>query len=157
MHGHKQSLSSKRSLPKTLQIRAAVDDLKRHSLASLHGDIAQLVWVAGTRDYNTGQYYHDGLAACFTQEIASRALAQCHEECFRRLVRSPIKELVKLLEEYVTDHFPPEEFVLTWLKLEPYRVLIPVACDPVSAKLFHSNLKIALSILESRAKNRLRH
>ena len=145
------------SLPKTLRIRAAVDDLKRHSLASLHGDIARLVWVAGTRDYNTGHYYHDGLAACFTQEIASRALAQCHEECFRRVVKVPIEGLVKMLEEYINCHRPADGFILTWLKLEPYRVLTPLACDPVSAKLFHSNLKIALSILELRTKNRLRN
>lgn len=161
MHGHMNNPSDRRSigfisLPKTLRIRAAVDDLKRHSLASLRGDIAQLLWVAGTRDYNTGHYYHDGLAACFTQEIASRALAQCHEECFRRLVRVPIENLVKMLEEYISCHRPGDEFVFTWLKLEPYRVLAPLGCDPVSAQLFHSNLKIALSILELRTKNHSR-
>lgn len=139
-------------LPESLQIREAVDDLKKRSLAVLRGDIAQLVYVAGTRDYNTGQYYHDGLAACFTPEIASKALAQCHQECFRRVVEASMRELVTQLDEYIKSNRAPVGFISIWLSLEPYRVLTPLACDPFSAKLFCSNFKIALSILESRAR-----
>lgn len=139
------------TLPESLQIREAIDDLKRRSLSVLSGDIAQLVYVAGTRDYNTGQYYHDGLGACFTPEIADKALAQCHQECFRRVAGAPIKELVKLLEEYLGGNRASFGFISIWLRLEPYRVLTPLVCDPFFAKLFCSNFKVALSILESRA------
>jgi len=139
----------------TRDINGAVDYLKKRTLASLGGDIARLIYVAGTRDYNTGVYYHDGIASCFTQEIASRALAQCHEESFRRIVECTIEDLVEQLEQYMKVNCS-ESFLVTWLDIEPYRVLTPLACDPLSSKIFCSNFKIALSILASRANNRVK-
>jgi hypothetical protein len=139
----------------TRDVNGAVDYLKKRTLASLRGDIARLVYVAGTRDYNSGVYYHDGVASCFTQAIANRALAQCHEESFRSIVEAPIETLVDKLEEYIRANCS-ESLLSTWLDIEPYRVLAPLACDPLSTKLFCSNFKIALSILASRAKNRRR-
>lgn len=135
-------------------IIAAVDDLKKHSLLHVRGEIAQLVYLASTRDYNTGKYHHDGLALCFTEEVAGEAVALCHEEVFRRVLEVPLKELVSKLEEYMATIYTTENFLSTWLTLEPYRMDIPASCDPLSAKLFCSNLAIALSVLESRAKNR---
>lgn len=137
-----------------IKIDAAVEDLKKHSLAPLHGDVAQLVYLAATRDYNTGKYYHDGLAARFTPEIASKALAECHNEVFQKVVDAPLKDVVMQLEEYIRGSYPANELINTWLTLEPYRVIIPLSCDPLSAKLFCSNFMIALAILESRVKNR---
>jgi hypothetical protein len=137
-----------------LKIDAAVEDLKKHSLAPLRGEIAQLVYLAATRDYNTGKYYHDGLAARFTPEIASEALAECHKEIFQRVIDAPLKDVVMQLEEYMKGNYPENDIISTWLTLEPYRVIVPLSCDPLSAKLFCSNLMIALAILESRAKNR---
>jgi hypothetical protein len=137
-----------------MELSAAVEDLKKHSLASLHGDVARLVYLAATRDYNTGKYYHDGLASRFTQEIAGRALADCHQEIFQKMVEAPLRDLVSHLEEYIRSDCQEDEVISTWLTLEPYRVIIPLCCDPLSAKLFCSNLMIALVILQSRAKNR---
>ncbi|MFZ0334613.1 MAG: hypothetical protein WAN10_08990 [Candidatus Acidiferrales bacterium] len=116
-----------------------------------------MVYLAATRDYNTGKYYHDGLAGRFTQEIANQALAECHQEVFQRVAEAPLKELVSELEEYTKGDYSENELVSTWLTLEPYRVIIPLNCDSLSAKLFCSNFRIALAILESRAKNRLKN
>jgi hypothetical protein len=136
-----------------IKIDAAVEDLKKHSLAPLRGEIAQLVYLAATRDYNTGKYYHDGLAARFTPEIAGKALAECHKEIFQKVIDAPLKDVVVQLEEYMKGSYRGNEIINTWLTLEPYRVIIPLSCDPLSAKLFCSNFMIALAILESRAKN----
>lgn len=142
-----------------LNLGAAVEDLRKHSLAPLRGEIARLVYLAATRDYNTGKYYHDGLSVRFSPEIASQALAECHQEIFRKIVETPLKELVTQLEEYIRSEpgCPTDQIVSTWSTLESYRVIIPLACDPLSAKLFCSNFMIALAILESRAKNRLKN
>lgn len=139
------------------QISAAVEDLKKHSLQHIRGEIAQLVYLASTRDYNTGKYYHEGLALCFTEQVAGEAVARCHEEIFRRVVEAPLKELVSKLEEYMETIDTTDKFLSVWLTLEPYRMIIPMTCDPLSAKLFCSNLAIALSILESRVKSRSEH
>jgi hypothetical protein len=140
-----------------LDLDTAVEDLKKHSLAPLNGEIARLVYLAATRDYNTGKYYHDGLSVRFTPEIASQALAECHQHIFQKMVETPLKELVDQLEEYIRGDSgcSTAQIVSTWMTLESYRVIIPLACDPLSAKLFCSNFMIALAILESRAKNRL--
>lgn len=140
-----------------MNLSAAVEDLKRHTLALLHGDVARLVYLAATRDYNTGKYYHDGLAARFNEEIAASALAECHREVFERMVDSPLADFVGHLEEYTRGACEEDQVISTWMTLEPYRVIIPLNSDPLSAKLFCSNVMIALVILESRAKNRLRN
>lgn len=140
-----------------MELSAAVEDLKKHTLVSLRGEIARLIYLAGTRDYNTGKYHHDGLALRFTQEIANEAIGKCHEEVFRRVAETPLEDLVSQLQEYITGEYREDEVIAAWLKLEPYRVVIPLTCDPLSAKLFCSNLMIALAILESRAKNRAKN
>jgi hypothetical protein len=144
---------------KPLNLGAAVEDLKKYSLAPLHGEVARLVYLAATRDYNTGMYYHDGLAVRFTPEIAGQALAECHQEIFQKMVETPLKDLVNQLEEYIKSDSgcPMGQIVSTWMTLESYRVIIPLTCDELSAKLFCSNFMIALAILDSRAKNRLRN
>src|SRR5712692_3047054 len=132
-------------------VAAAIQDVKSRTLAGLPGDLARLIYIASTRDYNTGQYYHEGLAMRFTEEVASRALAACHQEIFDRLAPSSLEELIKHLETYVSSTRAQLAAVLeAWEKLEPYRVTIPLECDPLSAQFFFSNLKIALAILESR-------
>lgn len=111
----------------------------------------QLIYLASTRDYNSGIYYHDGLAASFSAEVACEAIAGCHREAFRQLLYSPIESLVEQLEGYMeTLHTDPVAFIAAWKELQPYRVAIPVDTDPIAVGFLLSNLKIALAILEQR-------
>lgn len=103
------------------------------------------------RDYNTGLYYHDGLAARFSQEVACEALADCHREVFRQLAACSLEDVVRQMEAYMkSTHTSPSEFLVAWRKLEPYRVAVPVEADPLSAQLLFSTFKVALAILEAR-------
>jgi len=134
-------------------VHDAIEDLRRRTLAAIRGDIAKLLYLASTRDYNTGRYYHDGLAFKFTEEIAEGALEFSHREIFRRLVFTPLEAFTEELETFIqTNHTAPERVIDVWKKLEPYRVTIPQNSDPVSAELFRSNVRIALAILEGRKK-----
>ena len=132
-------------------VEAAIEDVRRRTLAGLPGDLARLICIASTRDYNTGHYYHEGLAMHFTEEVAGRALAACHQEIFDRLASSSLEDLIRQLETYVSStHARPAEFLEAWRKLEPYRVTIPLERDPLAAQLFFSNVKIGLAILQVR-------
>ena len=132
-------------------MEAAIQDLQGHTLGNLSGTIAQLVYIASTRDYNTGQYYHDGLAFRFTEEVARAALAAHHKKIFRELVFCPLEDLVQQLDLYMrSSRVLRADFLELWRKIEPYRVTAPVDCDPLSVELFFSNLKIALAILQTR-------
>ena len=42
-----------------------------------------------------------------------------------------------------------DEILHTWRNLEPYRMLVPTRCDQQIVDLFISNIKVALSVVES--------
>jgi len=129
-------------------VEGAYDDLLRRSLSKIKGDLARLIYVASTRDYNTGKYRHDGLAARFQAEIAGQALEMAHREIFHRLAECSLRELVGEVEIYVSSSRQSREEILeVWQKLEPYRVALPVDVNVAAAQLFVSNVKLALAIL----------
>jgi hypothetical protein len=134
-----------------MDVLQAADDLRRRSLASYPRPLDRLIYLASMRDYNTGLYYHDGLASRYSAEVACQAMADCHREAFRQLVGNSLEELVQQLEAYMAStHTSPADFVTAWKGLEPYRVAIPVESDPLAAQLLFSSFRIALAILESR-------
>ena len=136
---------------KSTSVEEALKDLQSHTLGGIPGEIARLVYIASTRDYNTGQYYHDGLAFHFSEEVARTALSTHHREIFRKLVFSTVEEIVQQLDAYMSSaRVLPSEFLEVWRKLEPYRVTIPLDCDALSVELFFSNVRIALAILQAR-------
>ncbi len=140
-----------------MDVSAAVDDLRNRTLARLPGDIARLIYLAGTRDYNSGRYYHDGLAFHFTEPVAAMALEVCHREVFDRLVFSRLEEVLKQLETYVRSTLENEhELMRAWQELGAYRVTVPAGSDLVAAALFLSNVKVALAMSNSREEEELR-
>jgi hypothetical protein len=136
---------------RNIDIGSAVIDLRNRTLRRLPCDFSRLIFLASTRDYNTGHYYHDGLAFHFSERVASEALAACHREIFDRLVFCSLDELIEELNTYVFSTQESAEDVLkSWKHLESYRVTVPSQCDELAAGLFLSNVRIALSILQNR-------
>src|SRR6266478_1566817 len=136
---------------KPATVEQAHDDLVRHSLAKISGDLARLIYLASTRDYNTGKYHHDGLAAQFRPEIACQALEMAHRQIFGRIAGCPLERLVGEVEAYVNSSPQSRREVLeVWQKLEPYRVALPLNVNIAVAQLFISNIKLALAVLQHR-------
>lgn len=134
-----------------LDTDAAVADLKNRTLSALPGEVARLLYLASTRDYSTGEYFHDGLASEFSGRAASEALTHCHRETFAALALSPLEQLVAQVSTYVTSTgAETEDVVRFWRKVEPYRVAVPADADSLAVELFASNVRIALEILASR-------
>ena len=133
-------------------VEAAVRDLEGRTLAHLQGELTKLVYLSSTRDYNTGEYQHEGLAQRFGAQAAQLALAQCHETAFQDLLYTSLSNLVAQLATYIDSTGADREKVLnSWRQLQAYRVLIPGTCDDLSADLFITNIKIALEALVSGA------
>jgi hypothetical protein len=131
-----------------VDVEYALRDLESRTLAKLEGDFAKLIYLASTRDYNSGRYEHDGLSFHFTRLVADQALAAAHREVFVRLALSPLKTLVAELDRYIHSGCArPDELVKNWNDLEAYRILSPAQDDPLTVKLFISNVKIALAMV----------
>lgn len=130
---------------------AAADDLRRRTLAHLPLALERLIYLASTRDYNTGLYHHEGLAQRYSEAAACEGLATCHRESFHELLSAPLEELVRQLQVYAHSLGAlTSNFITSWKELEPYRVAVPVGTDPLAAEFVFSNLKVALTIFEHR-------
>jgi hypothetical protein len=143
------------NMPKRMEVVRAAEDLRRRTLVAIHDPLDRLIYLASMRDYNSGLYHHAGLSARFGDDVACEALAHCHVEAYWQLVESPLESVVAQLESYASrSGTSTESMIATWKGLEPYRVAVPAKSDPVATDFVCSNVKIALSILESRLPGR---
>ena len=129
----------------------AYDDLWQRTLAKIPGDLNRMIYLASTRDYNSGRYHHAGLEATFGYDAVKQALETAHLDIFWKLTRSSLEQLVGELEVYIrSSGESPEELLRTWRTLQPYRVAIPLEVDAMAAQLLLSNLKLGLEVLQKR-------
>jgi len=133
------------------EVEATKQDLRLRTLEPIGYDFGRLIYLSSLRDFNTGEYYHQGLAHSFSEQAASAALAGCHEEVFYRLALSPLESVLTQVELFIrSSRCDWEKTVHAWESLEAYRVMIPSVCDRLVAELFRSNVKIAMEVLKSR-------
>ena len=129
----------------------AYDDLLRRTLSGIASDLARLIYLASTRDYNSGVYHHEGLSARYGPESTRVALQAAHRDIFYRLITLSLEELVDELEIYVRNsREEPAGFIHAWQELEPYRVAVPMEVDSTTVQLFLSNIRLALEVLRFR-------
>jgi len=139
---------------KNVEIEPALTDLRNRTLARLPGDFSRLVYLASSRDLNTGHYSHDGLTFHFSESVCSKAMAACHAEIFDRLLFCSLEDLIVELRKYISStEVRPGDVLQSWKHLGSYRVTIPSECDELEAEFFLSNVRIALAILETRQKS----
>jgi hypothetical protein len=136
---------------KLVPVQEVYDDLLNRTLSRISCDLGRLIYLASTRDYNTGNYYHEGLANRFSPEVARKALEMAHRQAFYKVSGFSLEGLASELEAYLrSTRENPQEFLRTWQKLEPYRIAIPTEVNLTVARLFTSNLRLALAILRFR-------
>jgi len=133
----------------------AHEDFCVRSLARIPSALERLIYIASTRDYNSGVYQHEGLAGRFGAGAAAQALEYAHWEVFQTVSLLSLRRLTEELHRYMeSSREQPIAFLNAWQKLEPYRVAIPLRVDPTIAELFNSNVKIALAVLRHRLAER---
>jgi hypothetical protein len=129
----------------------AYEDFSSRTLARISSALERLIYIASTRDYNSGLYHHEGLSARFNTAAAASALEVAHLEAFHIVSLMPLRHLSEELQKYMhSSREAPHSFLNAWQKLEPYRVAIPISADPTVAELFVSNVKISLGVLRHR-------
>ncbi|HTU35716.1 MAG TPA: hypothetical protein VMF66_18080 [Candidatus Acidoferrum sp.] len=137
------------SITKRMDVQKAAEDVRLRTLGKIPRPLDRFIYLASTRDYNTGLYHHEGLASRYSAEVACEALADCHREVYRQLLFCSLKDLVAQMEAYVdSSHTLARDFISVWRGIEPYRVAVPVDADSFSAEFLFSNFRIALAIVE---------
>ena len=136
---------------KLMPLQQAYDDLVNRSLSRISCELGRLIYLASTREYNSGNYYHQGLSDRFGPEPAQKALEIAHRQAFYKVSAFALEDLVQELERYLeSTKENPAECLRAWQKLEPYRIAVPSDVNATVARLFTSNLRLALAILRFR-------
>jgi hypothetical protein len=132
---------------KLVLVQEAYDDILRRTLSKLPCDLGRLIYLASTRDYNAGSYHHEGLSNRYSPEVATKALEIAHRQVFYKVSAYSLEELVEEVQTYFrSSREEPQKVLRTWQKLEPFRIAVPVEVNPVVARLFLSNIRLALAI-----------
>lgn len=133
-----------------LQLRTeqAIADLKSHTLAEMIGQFSQLIYLASLRDHNTGRYHHYGLESQYGEDVADRALRQCHQKVFEGLLGLSLKAQTEdLVSFFMSLREERARLVEAWERLRSYQVLPPEGSHPLTRELFEKNVEIILKIL----------
>ncbi len=123
-------------------------ELWRRTLAAIPSIYARLVFLASLRDVNTGRYEHYGLAMIFGPEVAAEAIRRSHEETFLEWLALRLEQQKADLELYFST-LPASRRTLVenWLRLAPYRSIIPASASPAQRELYEANFAVLLETL----------
>jgi hypothetical protein len=117
--------------------RGAPADLWRHTLSQIPSVFGRLVYLSSIRGANTGVYEHHGLALLFGEAEADRALRRSHEDAFADWLNFTLEQQKADLDLYLSALTGTRRTIVdTWIRLMPYRNVVPASARRVERKLF---------------------
>lgn len=130
--------------------RGAPSDLWRNTLSQIPSVFGRLVYLSSLRGPNSGIYEHHGLALLFGEEEANRALRRSHEETFSDWLCFGLEQQKADLDLYLSELPGNRSMIIgTWLRLTPYRNLVPATGRPSEKQLFLSDFEALLQVLKA--------
>jgi hypothetical protein len=136
--------------PRATLERGAMPDVWRRTLSQIETIFGRLVYLSGLRDSNTGRYEHHGLAVVFGEEDADRALRESHEITFAEWLSFGLEHQKADLDLYLSQLTARRRrTVETWMRLRPYRNLIPTRAAEPERSLYLSDFEVMLELLKN--------
>jgi hypothetical protein len=130
--------------------RGAASDLWRNTLSQIPSVFGRMVYLASLRNVNSGRYEHHGLALLFGDDEANKALKKSHSQLFSEWLAFSVEQQKADLDLYISGLFEDKRTVVeTWLKLAPYRNLIPSTVRGVERRLYISDLTALMELLRN--------
>lgn len=130
--------------------RGAAADLWRHTLSQIPSVFGRLVYLCSLRDQNTGRYEHFGLAQMFSAEEADRVLRESHQRSFAEWLSFSLEQQKADLDLYLAGlNGNRRTIVETWIRVAPYRNLLPAAAREVERELYLADLETILELLKN--------
>ncbi len=130
--------------------RKPCEDLWRRTLSQIPTVYGRLVYLAQLRNPNSGEYEHHGLVMMFGEEEAGRAMLESHNRCFAEWLQMGLEQQQADLDLYLSAQ-PTHRRTLVenWLRLKPYRSLLPLSYTPAEQDLFLADLETLLTLLRN--------
>jgi len=130
--------------------RSAASDLWRNTLSQIPSVFGRMVYLASLRNPNSGRYEHHGLALIFGEDEANKALKKSHSQLFAEWLSFNVEQQKADLDLYISGLFEDKRVVVeTWLKLAPYRNLIPTTVRGVERRLYIADLTALMELLKN--------
>lgn len=130
----------------------ALDTLWLSNLSHIKTFYGRLVYLAGLRNPDTGRYEHYGLTLDATAGSAHRAFRRIHETIFREWVRISLEQKMADVEAYIAgiDQVDESELIDAWLRLTPYKNLVPASIQGPERQMHVSDFEAILGLLMNR-------
>jgi hypothetical protein len=129
--------------------RGAAADLWRNTLSQIPTLFGRLVYLSSLRDANSGTYDHYGLAQVFGAKEADRTLRQSHTQAFAAWLNLNLEQQKSDLEDYLAGLEDDINSILgNWIRLAPYRNLIPARAREVERQLYLTDLEVVIELLK---------
>lgn len=130
--------------------RNAASDLWRNTLSQIPSVFGRLVYLASLRNANNGRYEHHGLALVCGDDDSNHALAKSHAQVFAEWLALNVEQQKTDLDLYISGLAEDKGTVVeTWVRLAPYRNLIPATVRGVERRLYISDLTALMELLRN--------
>jgi hypothetical protein len=130
--------------------RSAAADLWRHTLSQIPSVFGRLVYLSSLRDSNSNSYEHHGFTLMFGAELANRTLCESHQASFADWLGFNIEQQKADLDLYLSSLGNDKRTVIdSWLRLTPYRHLVPSDARRAERELYLMDLETLLTLLKN--------
>lgn len=130
--------------------RETSDEVWTRDLAHIRTSYGRLVYLAGLRNPDTGRYEHYGSTTA-ARAHASSILKHIHEQIFNEWVRHPLERKKTDIEVYINsiDQVDRAELIDAWLRLTPYKNLVPASIQGPERQRHISDFEAILGLLKN--------
>jgi len=126
------------------------EEVWARDLAHISTSYGRLVYLAGLRNPDTGRYEHYGTTSA-ARAHASRTLKHIHEQIFNEWVSHPLERKKTDIDLYITgiDQVGRAELIDAWLRLTPYKNLVPASIQGPERQRHISDFEAILGLLKN--------
>jgi hypothetical protein len=119
-------------------------------LSQIETSYGRLVYLAGLRNPDNGRYEHYG-SEISAPSAVNRELMRLHEEVFREWVTYTLERKKADVELYIAgiNSVDPAELINAWLRLTPYKNLVPAAIQGPERQKHISDFEAILGLLKN--------
>ena len=127
------------------------DERLSRELSLIQTSYGRLVYLAGLLDTNTGRYFSYGPTSGLADEELNRRVRGCHESLFQAWLTLPLETKMADVESYIStiDDVDRVELIDAWLRLTPYKNLVPASVQGPERQRHFSDIEAILGLLRN--------